>query len=64
MLGKLVGNIVTAPLRIVNAGGKVCKAGLDAMCGERVRFEENAADKIADGAQKEIEKIFGEARHD
>lgn len=60
MIGKLLGQIVAAPIRIINVPIKLTEAVLDASIGEPVRYEKNALDDIGDVVEKSTQKIIGE----
>jgi len=57
MLGKLIGKIIAAPIRVVNIPVKATKAVFDVMCDEPVEFEENALDGIADVVEETARKV-------
>ena len=53
-----LGKIVAAPIRLINIPVKVGEACFNALSSEPVKFEWNELDKIAEVAEKSVDKIF------
>lgn len=57
MLFDLIGKIVTAPIKIVNAGVKVAGACVDISMGDTPQLRKNACDELTDVVEKAIKEI-------
>ena len=57
MFGKLLGKLVSAPIRIVNIAAKVTIAPAKMMLDEEP-FERNCVDKLAEGVEEAAKEIL------
>ncbi len=56
MFGKLIGEIVAAPIRVASAAAKVTEVAVEAVCdGKTSKPKRNAMDKAADTVSETIE---------